>query len=90
MKGIGTWLMALVGPLGKQLLVKLGFTFITYTGLDIALNALLGQAQAAWGGMSGIVAQLVAMSGANTALAIIGGAILARIVFVQTKRLVPH
>jgi hypothetical protein len=90
MKGIGTWLMALIGPLGKKLLVQLGFTFVTFTGLDLALGAMLAQAQAAWGSSGAAVAQIVAMSGANTAIAIICGAILARVIFVQAKRLVPH
>ncbi|WP_459198995.1 DUF2523 family protein [Ralstonia pseudosolanacearum] len=42
------FLMALVGPLARQLLVSLGIGLITYVGLDAAVSAALGAARVVW------------------------------------------
>lgn len=87
--GVAGWLMGLAGPLARQVLVALGFGLVTYAGLDAALNAALGAAKSSWGAVGGMAGAMLAMSGANTALSIIAGAVVARVSFVQLKRLVP-
>jgi len=87
MGGIGTWLVALAGPLARQVLLSLGFGIVSYVGFDVALNALLSTAKSSWGGMSATVADYVAMFGANTALSIIAGALIARVSLIPLKTL---
>ena len=82
-----TFIMGLVSPIARRVLTSLGLGVITYTGVDTAVGAILAQAKSAWaGGMVGDAAQLVAMSGANTALGIIAGGITARVTMMALKR----
>ena len=82
-----TLIMALVGPIAKRVLVALGLGVVTFTGVDIALQATLSQAKAAWaGGFAGPVADLVALAGMNTALSILAGALTARVTMLTLKR----
>lgn len=84
---MGAWLMALIGPLGKQLLVALGIGVVTYAGVDIAVSSMLANARAAWaGGPGGAAAQLIAMAGVNTALGIIAGGITGRVTMLALKK----
>lgn len=82
-----TLIIALVSPIARRVLTSLGIGLIAYTGVDLAVGSLLNSAKAAWsGGMGGAVAQLVAMSGANTALGIIAGGIVGRVSMIALKR----
>jgi hypothetical protein len=45
---LGAWLLTLVGPLAKQVMVALGFGVLVYTGVDAAVSAGLGAAKSAW------------------------------------------
>lgn len=87
---LGAFLLALAGPLAKQVLVALGLSIVTYVGVDVAVNNVLAQARANWaGGLAGDAAALIAMSGCNTALSIIAGGIVGRITMLALKRLMP-
>lgn len=82
-----TFVMALVGPIARRVLLSLGLGVITYTGVDLAVTGVLSQAKAAWSsGLGGSAAQLVAMAGANTALGIIAGGIVGRVSMIAFKR----
>lgn len=82
-----SFIMGLVSPIARRVLASLGLGVITYTGVDAAVSSLLSQAKSAWsGGFGGDVAQLVAMSGANTALGIIAGGIVGRVTMIALKR----
>lgn len=88
MSTLSALLMSLAGPLAKQALIALGFSVVAYVGLDLALGALLNAARAAWSGsLSGDVAAYVAMSGANTGLSLIAGAMIGRVAMFATKAL---
>lgn len=88
--GWGAFLMAIVGPLARQVLISLGFAMVTYVGVDTAVNSILDSARAAWSsGLAGDVAQLVAMAGVNTALSIIAGGLVARVTMLTLKKLAP-
>ena len=81
-------MMALAGPLAKQVLMALGFGIVSFVGLDLALGAMLSAAKSAWAGsLSADVAAYVAMSGANTGLSLIAGAMVARVAMFATKAL---
>lgn len=89
MEGLSGWLVSMTEPIVKRVAAALGFGFVTYAGIQEALQQVINQAKSAWGGMAGDVGSLIAMAGFNTAIAIIAGALLARLVFVQMKRFMP-
>jgi hypothetical protein len=86
MSTLGALLTAAAGPLAKRVMTALGFGVVSFVGVDLAVSGLLSQAQAAWGGMSGDVAAYVALSGANTGLSILAGAIVGRVALTSLKR----
>jgi hypothetical protein len=83
------WLLSMTEPIVKRVAAALGFGFVTYAGIETSLNQLLASAKSAWGGVGSTVGQLVALAGINTAIAIIAGALLARLAFVQLKKFMP-
>lgn len=89
--GWGTFLVAIAGPVARQVLISLGFAVITYVGVDTAVNALLNSARTAWNNaVFGDAAQIIAMAGVNTAVSIIAGAIVARVTMLALKKLSPQ
>jgi len=86
---VAGWLAALAPTLARQVLVALGFGFVTFVGLDTAITGAMNAAKASYGGMASFSAAIIAMSGMNTAMGIIAGAVVARLSFIQLKRLVP-
>lgn len=81
-------LMLLAGPLARQVLISPGLAVVTFAGVDLALSSLLDVARAAWAGSLGAdVAAYVAMSGANSGLAMLAGAMSARVAMMATKAL---
>lgn len=87
MIGLGTWLVALAGPIARRVLASLGLGVVTYVGMDTAISGLLAQARAGWGSMGGEVASYVAMTGANVALSLIAGALMGRVGLMVLKRM---
>jgi len=87
MSTIAAFLMSLVGPVAKRVLLSLGFGLVSYAAISTAVNSLLGSARSAWGGMSGDVLALVELSGASTALSIIAGAIVAKVALMAVTKL---
>lgn len=83
---LAAWLISLVGPFVARVLTQLTIGFVTYKGLDVAINSLLNQAKSSWSGMPSDIAAYIAISGANTAISIIAGAIVARIAMIPLKR----
>lgn len=74
---IAAWLMALVGPLVVRAVIALGFTAVTYTGVQAAANALISTAQSNWSGLPVTVMQLVSLSGIPEGLGMVFGAMMA-------------
>lgn len=84
---LAAWLISLVGPIVTKVLTQLTVGYVTYKGLDAALNALLSKAQANWSGLPADIAAYLAIAGVNTAISIIAGALAARIAMIPLKRL---
>lgn len=87
MGGWGTWLLAMVGPAAKRILVSLGLSVVTYAGVSTAVNAMIDSAKQNMAGLPADVANMIALAGINTALSIITGAIVARVSLVALKKL---
>jgi hypothetical protein len=83
----GTFLIALAGPIVKRALLALGIGWITYKGLDVLLQNVIGAIQQNFGAFSGQAAQIFWLSGFGTAVGIILGAIAARLSMMVLGRL---
>lgn len=88
MTSIATWLAAIAGPLAWRVLGAIGLGVVVYQGVDAAVTSGLGHARTLWGSFGGTAADLVALSGINTALGIIAGGITARVSLMLMKRFV--
>jgi len=85
---LAVWLAALVGPLAWRVLGAIGLGVLVFQGVDTSINAGLQTARNLWGQFGGVAADLVALSGINTALGIIAGGITARVSLMIMKRFV--
>jgi hypothetical protein len=84
---LAAFLMALIGPLARQLLVSIGIGLITFVGLDAAVGAALNAAKGSLSGTPAFAMAILARGGIFTALSIIAGGITARISLMSLKRL---
>lgn len=87
MPGLGSFLVAIAGPLVRKALTSLGIGIVSYAALATALNSALSAAKSTLGGFSGDAAAIVQLSGVFDAFAIIAGALIARVALSQLKRL---
>lgn len=84
--GWGSFLAGVAGPVAKKALTALGVGTITIVGLQAAINSAITAAQASMSGMTGVVADLVAMSGFFSACSILAGAVTASVSLVMLQR----
>lgn len=76
---IGTWLLAMMQPLIAKVLVSLGFSVVTITGLTAITNDLKAQAISGIGSLPPELLNLFLLSGGSTALGIILGALTTKL-----------
>jgi len=85
--GWGTFLAAVAGPIAKRVLVSLGVGVLTVAGVQSMITAALNAAKDAMGGLSGEVLQILALSGAFSAVSIIAGGLTAAGTVIAFKKL---
>jgi hypothetical protein len=74
-------------PIAKRILAGLGFSVVTFVGVQAAVDGMLTAARSAWAGsLSADVANLIAMAGLNVALSIMAGALVGRVSMLALKR----
>lgn len=78
-------LAALASSLVIRALLGAGLSIASYVWVGSAIETLLGNVAAAWGGMPAAVVQLIALGGAGQALSIVGAALLARAAIVAAQ-----
>lgn len=83
---MGAFLMALAGPLARQVLISLGIGLVTFVGLDAAVTAALGAAKSNLGQMPAAAAAILARGGVFTAMSVIAGGITARMSMMVLKQ----
>ena len=83
---LAAWLLLIVVPIAKQIFVGLGIGFMTYTGVDLLLNAAVGNVRAGFLGLSPDVAVFIQMSGVLDAIGIILGGVSARLLLMSMTR----
>lgn len=87
MAGLGTFLVALAGPIAKKVMISLGFGVVSYAAVSVALAAVLSEAKNAWGGLGGEALALIQMAGIGVAASIYAGALTARLALQTLKKL---
>lgn len=81
------WLLSLVWPLAKKVLVSLGIGVVTYAGLSLIATQVAGEVQALWGQLPTSIMQIGSLLGIPQSVGIILGAITARVSFVAVGRI---
>ncbi len=79
MQTLFTFLASAVGPLAIRVLIALGFSAVTFTGVTSAFGALVSYAQSSWSSMPVAVLQLASLAGVPGAIGLVFGAMLARL-----------
>jgi len=75
---LAEWLMLMVGPLVVRGLAAVGFTAVTFAGVDVLVKQLVANAQTSWSAMPFAVLQLATLGGLPTALGVVFGAAAGR------------
>ena len=83
---IGSFIGQLAAPIARKAAISLGFSVVTYAGVQAAVTAALSASKSSFGGIAGEVGQLVAMAGFFEALSIIAGGITASVTLVALKK----
>lgn len=73
-------LIRAVGPLVAQVMISLGFSFVTFTGIQLAVDTFKSDALAAIGGNGALFVQFMGVFQVGTAINMIASAITARLV----------
>lgn len=73
-------LVRAVGPLVSQVLLSLGISFVTYSGIDFAITEAKTRALAALSGNGALFLQFMGVFQVGTAINIIASALIARTV----------
>lgn len=85
--GWGSFFAGIAGPIAKKVLTAIGVGVVTVGGVQAMITSALNSAKSAMGGMSGVVLDLVAMSGFFAAVAVIAGGLTAAGTLIAFKRL---
>jgi len=75
--GWGSFLAGIAGPVAKRALTALGIGVVSMVGVDAAIQSAVNSAKAAFGSMTGVVADIVAISGFFSAASILAGGLVA-------------
>lgn len=76
---LGTWLLSLVQPFIAKILISLGFSLVTITGMNAILDQIKTQLVSGLGGMAPDMAALFGLAGGGTALGMIVGALTTKL-----------
>lgn len=80
------WLIAMVAPIAKRLLVALGIGIVTYTGFQLVLDQITAAIASNISGAPIVAYQFASLMGFPEVAGIILGAIASRLTIEQLKR----
>lgn len=73
-----SWIISLAGPIAFRVLLAIGFSTVTFTGVTVAIQSLIDTAVSNWANLPGDVLGLAGVAGIPQAIGIICGAVVAR------------
>ena len=74
-----SFLAAAVGPLAIRILLALGISAVTFVGVDLVVQALVGRVVSSYSGLPAATLQLVSLAGVGQGLGVVLGAVNARL-----------
>ncbi|TXI36674.1 MAG: DUF2523 domain-containing protein [Methylophilus methylotrophus] len=80
------WILALVAPIAKKVMVSLGIGILTVTGFDMAMDSLTGLINQSIGGSTADILGIATMMGIPDAIGIMLGGITSGATLVAVKR----
>lgn len=83
---VGTWILALVQPMLARILTALGFSVVTITGFEAAVNQLKNQLVGNINALPGEMLQVFLLSGCGEGLGLILAAIAVRVLIWQLQQ----
>lgn len=83
---IAAWLMTMVLPIVKKVMIALGISVVTYVGLSAVMTQIQNSIIASLGGMTGAAAQLAAMFGFHESVGIILAAVTTKFSMAQLTK----
>lgn len=87
MAGLAAWLFGMASPMAAQVLVGLGFGFVTYTGISTGFDLLVSELQAKFGAVPPDLVVYAQMSGVVEAMGLVLAALAFKISLVPMSRL---
>lgn len=84
---LAAYLLLLVGPLARRVMIALGLGVISYAGLTLIGDQIKDAVIANYGAIAPVPLQLLNMLGAGEALGIVLGGIIARAAFSAVSRI---
>lgn len=79
MSTLASLLMGLAGPIAMRVLMAIGFTAMTFAGVQALVGQLVSYAQTSWSAMPATLLSLASLAGAPEGLGMICGAYVARV-----------
>lgn len=76
---LAAWLLSMVGPIIGRILLAIGFSVITITGMDLVIEQIKNQLISGAGALAADAFALFQISGGGLAMGIIMGAINTRV-----------
>lgn len=83
---LGTWLLALIQPIIGRILTSLGFSIVTITGLNIAVDQVKNLVKDGINSMPADMLNLFLYAGGGVGLGMIFGAITTKLLLWQVQR----
>jgi len=83
---LGTWLLALIQPMIGRILTSLGFSIVTITGLNIAVDQVKNLVKDGINSMPADMLNLFLYAGGGVGLGMIFGAITTKLLLWQVQR----
>ena len=83
---LGTWLLALIQPMIGRILTSMGFSIVTITGLNIAVDQVKNLVKDGINSMPADMLNLFLYAGGGVGLGMIFGAITTKLLLWQVQR----
>lgn len=85
---LGTWLLSLLSPAIARIFTSLGFSLVTITGFDVAIQALRTQLIGSVNSLPADMLNVFLLGGGGIALGIVLGAVATRVLIWQINNAV--
>lgn len=82
---IGTWLLSLMQPMIAKILVTLGFSIVTITGMEAVIDQVKGMVTSGVNSLAPDMLNLFLLAGGGKALGMILGAIATKVMLWQIQ-----